>query len=129
MNIVSYSNNILISKAWWTCLSTLSICLIMGISLFATNVTVENIRVVNRKDVLNTPLSVIFDIQWKNSWNNDKNHDAIWVFMKYGTAWNNHVKIKSTGHKVLQNRIKQSPSPIIEVSQDGVGFLIYPSKE
>ncbi|MDG2449626.1 MAG: hypothetical protein P8M34_08300 [Saprospiraceae bacterium] len=101
----------------------------MGISLFATNVTVENIRVVNRKDVLNTPLSVIFDIQWKNSWNNDKNHDAIWVFMKYGTAWNNHVKIKSTGHKVLQNRIKQSPSPIIEVSQDGVGFLIYPSKE
>ena len=97
--------------------------------LFATNVKIENIRVVNREDVLQTPLSVIFDLKWENAWNNAKNHDAIWVFMKYGGPWNNQVKLMKSGHKILQNRIKSTPIPNIEVGEDGLGFLIYPSKE
>jgi formylglycine-generating enzyme required for sulfatase activity len=100
----------------------------LSCDLLATNVIVDNIRVVNRDDVLQTPLSVIFDLRWENAWNNDKNHDAIWVFMKYGTAWDNHVKLKSTGHKVLQNRVKESPLPLIETDKDGLGLFIYPSE-
>ncbi len=96
--------------------------------LGATDVKVDNIQVLNRQGVLQTPLSVIFDLQWENAWNNDLNHDAVWVFMKYGSAYNNHVKLELTGHKVLQNRISESPEPKIEVSEDGLGFLIYPSK-
>ena len=101
--------------------------LLVSIHSSATDVSVENVRVVNRDDVLQTPMSVIFDLKWKNAWNNAKNRDAVWVFMKYAGAWNNQVKLKSTGHKVLQNRIADSPSPTIEVSEDGLGFFIYPS--
>ena len=104
--------------------------LILSLSgaLQATDVKVENIRVVNRSEVLQSPLSVIFDLKWDNAWNNAKNHDAVWVFMKYGTPWNNHVKLTKGGHRVLKNRIKDSPDPIIEVEEDGLGFFIYPSK-
>jgi len=112
----------------WRTLFIFFVCSVLTSSLSGTNVKVENIRVLNRGDVLQTPLSVVFDLHWENAWNNDKNHDAVWVFMKYGTPYNNHVKLKSAGHKVLQNRIKESPSPTIEVSEDGLGFLIYPSK-
>ncbi|NER15016.1 SUMF1/EgtB/PvdO family nonheme iron enzyme [Leptobacterium flavescens] len=96
--------------------------------LKASDLTIENIRVVNRPDVLATPLSVNFDIKWKNSWNNRKNHDAVWVFMKYGGFWNNHVKLKASGHKILLNRTDTAASPLIEVSENGLGFFIYPSK-
>lgn len=113
---------------WWLSLFLFFVCSIGSSGLFATNVVVDNIRVLNRGDVLQTPLSVVFDLHWENAWNNDKNHDAVWVFMKYGTPYNNHVKLKSGGHKVLQNRIKEAPFPTIEVSEDGLGFLIYPSK-
>lgn len=113
---------------WKKCAFVFIIICILSTSIFATNVKIENIRVVNRQEVLKTPLSVIFDLQWDNAWSNDKNHDAVWVFMKFGTPWNNHVKLMPTGNKVLQNRINESPSPTIEVSQDGLGFLIYPSK-
>jgi len=106
----------------------LFVCSILSFTLLATDVKIENIRVVNREDVLRTPLSVIFDLQWENAWSNNKNHDAVWVFMKFGTPWDNHVRLMPNGNKVLQNRIKESPQPKIEVSKDGLGFLIYPSK-
>ncbi|MDF1699375.1 MAG: hypothetical protein P1U56_26215, partial [Saprospiraceae bacterium] len=106
---------------------TLVLCTAFSLSLLATDVTIENIRVVNRDDVLQTPISVIFDLKWENAWNNAKNHDAIWVFVKFGTAYDNHAKLNSTGHKVLQNRISSAPNPIIEVDKNGIGCLIYPS--
>lgn len=114
---------------WQRHLFIFFVCSISSCGLLATNVKVDNIRVLNRGDVLQTPLSVVFDLHWENAWNNNKNHDAVWVFMKYGTPYNNHVKLKLLGYKVLQNRIKESPDPTIEVSKDGLGFLIYPSKE
>ncbi|MEM9548940.1 MAG: formylglycine-generating enzyme family protein, partial [Bacteroidota bacterium] len=108
-------------------LTVLIFCLLTTILTYATNVKVENIRVLDRKGVLQTPLCVNFDLKWENAWNNDKNHDAIWVFMKFNYPWDSRVVLKKSGHKVLQNRIKGSPNPTIEVSDDGLGFFIYPS--
>ena len=104
------------------------LAVIVSSNIYATKLSVENVRFVSRDDVLNTPLSVIFDLKWDNSWNNEKNHDAAWVFMKYTSYWDGHVKIKNEGHKVLQNRIPDAPTPKIEVSEDGMGFFIYPSE-
>lgn len=91
----------------------------------ATNLEITNVRTVNREDVANSELSVIFDIKWENAWNNSKNHDAVWVFMKYRGYWNNHVKIAPVQHRILKNRTAASP-PTIDVSADGMGFMIYP---
>ena len=106
----------------------LFLALLFSTNLTASDLEIQNVRVVNRTEVLSSPVSVIFDIQWKNSWNNKKNHDAAWVFMKYGGYFNNHVKILSKGHLILQNRSGIASTPTIEVSADGLGFYIYPSK-
>ncbi|WP_353777633.1 SUMF1/EgtB/PvdO family nonheme iron enzyme [Winogradskyella sp. 3972H.M.0a.05] len=95
---------------------------------YASDLKIDNIRSVKRPEVINTPLSVIFDIEWKNAWNNAKNHDAVWVFLKYNGSWNNHVKLKADGHLILKNRSGAASSPTIEISEDRLGFLIYPSK-
>lgn len=95
--------------------------------IFATDLTIENIRPINRPDI-DMPVSVIFDISWKNSWNNDKNHDAVWVFMKFGGYFKNHVKILPQGHQILKKRPTNLPDATIKVSPDGLGFFIYPQK-
>ncbi|NNE32107.1 MAG: SUMF1/EgtB/PvdO family nonheme iron enzyme [Winogradskyella sp.] len=95
---------------------------------FSTELKVTNVRAVDRDDVANTPVSVIFDISWKNSWHNSKNHDAIWVFMKFNGYWDNHAKLAPTGHRILKNRSKNDKPPFIEVSSDSLGFFIYPPK-
>ncbi|MBQ4820264.1 SUMF1/EgtB/PvdO family nonheme iron enzyme [Aquimarina sp. MMG016] len=97
-------------------------------TLFASDLTISNVRAIDRGDVLATPVSVIFDIRWKNAWNNKKNHDAVWVFMKFNGYWDTHVKLLPNGHRILKNRSGESSSPTIKVSNDSLGFFIYPSK-
>ncbi len=93
--------------------------------VFASELTIENIRAVNRDGVLETPISVIFDLKWNNSWNNAKNHDAVWVFMKFNGYWNNQVKLSPSGHSILKNRTNAS-DPEIRISEDRLGFYIVP---
>ncbi len=97
-----------------------------GQLLFATDLSIQNIRAVYRPDVAPDEAKVIFDLQWKNAWNNNKNHDAVWVFIKLDGYYNNHAKLKPEGHRVLLNRMANAPEPAIEVSPDSLGFLIYP---
>lgn len=94
----------------------------------SSDLIISNVRSVNRDDISNNPQRVIFDIRWKNSWNNAKNHDAVWVFMKFNTPYNNHVKLLGQGHQILKNRSNEASSPQIEVSSDSLGFYIYPSR-
>lgn len=105
----------------------LSLLFLIGLSLdsYASDLSIKNVRPVNRDDVLNTPISVIFDIEWKNAWNNNKNRDAVWVFLKFNSQWDSKVKLLPTGHKVLQTR--NGVAPTIDVSEDSLGFFIYPS--
>ncbi len=102
--------------------------LIFPCYLMASDLIIQNVRTVDRGDVLATPVSVIFDIKWKNSWNNKRNYDAVWVFMKFGEYWNNHVKLLPAGHRILQNRSGDQSSPILKVTNDSLGFFIYTSK-
>ena len=107
-------------------LSSILICLAGIVPLSASNLIIEHVRAVNRTDVLATPLSVICDISWENSWHHDKNHDAVWIFIKFSGPWNSHAKLMQSGHRVLQNRSGDVSTPSIEVSKDGLGFFIYP---
>ena len=97
--------------------------------IWSTNLEISNVRIVNRDGVANHPISVIFDIKWDNSWNNEKNHDAVWVFMKFGGEWDNHVKLNPSNHRVLKTRSSNDVSPSIDVSSDSLGFFIFPSGE
>ena len=93
--------------------------------VYASNITVDNVRLVNRDGVAGNPFSIIFDVSWENAWHNEKNHDAAWVFMKYSGNWDNHVSLAKEGHRVLKNRTDAS-DPSIVSSEDGVGLYIKP---
>ena len=92
-------------------------------SLQGSNLKIENMRVVNRPNMQSSPVSVILDIKWDNAWKNARNHDAVWIFMKYGGYWDNHVKLTESGRKILQTR-NGSISPMIEVTEGQLGLMI-----
>ncbi len=95
-------------------------------TLFATDLVIENVRSLYREDVGNSPVSVVFDLSWKNSWSNAKNHDAVWIFMKFNGPWDNHVKLVPGGYRLLQNRSNGNFQPQLDFTNDGLGFFIYP---
>ena len=71
-------------------------------------------------------------VYWNNSWRNQKNYDAAWLFLKYTTpAYHRdnyrHAKLSAAGHRVLVNHIEGSPLPTLELPSDRVGLFIYPS--
>ena len=76
---------------------------------------------------------VKFTVAWNNSWRNEKNYDAAWIFFKLPASDHqplyNHVKILPTGHRMLSNLQPGSPKPAFEVTKDGVGFYVYPSEK
>ena len=94
-------------------------------SAWSTNLEIQNIRSLSREDVGTSPISVIFDIRWENSWHNDRNHDAIWVFMKFNSNWNNHVKLLPGDFRILKNRADRDFIPTLTYSQDSLGFFLH----
>lgn len=76
-------------------------------------------------------LAVRFTIAWDHAWNNERNHDAAWVFLKFKPhalqANARHVLLRPTGHAVLGKSPAGLPDPVIAVSADRVGAFIYPS--
>lgn len=48
----------------------------------ANDIKVAN-PILSGQDITEKFVYVEFDIEWKNSWSNDINHDAAWIFVKY----------------------------------------------
>ena len=67
-----------------------------------------------------------FNIQWEHAWNNDKNHDAVWMCFKslpyVGAA--SHVRVLPTGHSVEANFAGENAAPSIRASKDSVGLFV-----
>lgn len=68
-----------------TLLITATLCL----EAQANNLTVRNVALIDPDPALKQ-LTVSFDMGWENSWRNDVNHDAAWVFVKFRAAGSNH---------------------------------------
>ena len=104
-------------------------CLKLFITLFsfsmaeASDLTIENVRMVNRPELSIQP-HVIFDLSWKNVWKNEKNHDAVWVFFKYNENPWEHPKVNVGGHVIVKNRVPNCPDPKVNASEDGIGIWI-----
>lgn len=90
----------------------------------STHLQIENIRPVLRPGVASSQASVILDVSWDNAWNNQKNHDAVWLFVKASGGYA-HLNLASEGHLLLQNRVNDCPAPVIKPSKDGVGVYLF----
>ena len=98
----------------------------------ASDLAIESVEWI--RDNAYNHYKVKFTLTWNNSWNNNRNHDAAWIFIKYAApsyrqAAFRHAKLMNKGHQLLHNHIPKSPSPAFEVAGDGTGIFIYPSSD
>jgi len=101
-------------------LALFTISLFLTQTAFGNNVAVSNIGlgVPNTTDKVTM---VGFDLTWENSWRNDVNWDAAWVFVKFslddGITWM-HASLDTMGHTV-------PPGATIDTPGDARGVFIY----
>lgn len=101
-------------------LYSLLFVLIVG-SIQANNMLVQNVTTLGN-DAVNKTIQVQFDISWDNSWRDEINYDAAWIFMKFKDAnglWQ-HVQLNQTG---FVNGIGTANT--VQVTNDKVGCWLY----
>ena len=83
----------------------------------ANNLVIANVSLEERTPAADTVV-VEFDISWDNSWRNDINHDAVWVFCKIydssDTTWK-HAYLATSG---------LNPADIDPGSNTGIDLLV-----
>jgi formylglycine-generating enzyme required for sulfatase activity len=103
--------------------------LLFSAAAFASDITVEGVEWM--RNAATKTYAARFTIAWNNSWRNDRNHDAAWVFIKYQPqsrlANYRHARILSSGHRLLMNQVTGCPDPSFEVPGDRGGIFIFPS--
>ena len=99
------------------------ILLLISLTSFGSDLKITNVLPVFQPDLNKDQPYVLLDIHWNNSWNNDKNHDAVWLFAKFSGFYNNHVKWSLSGHGTMENNI-QNPELNFKVSPDQNGIML-----
>jgi hypothetical protein len=91
----------------------------------ANNMLVQNVTTLGN-DPVNKTIQVQFDISWDNSWRDDINYDAAWIFMKFKDAnglWQ-HAQLNQTG---FANGTGTANT--VQVTSDKVGSWLYRSAQ
>jgi len=94
----------------------------------ANNLRIENVTLEDR-DPANDTAVVEFDISWDNSWKDDTNHDAVWVFLKAcedtctSVGWE-HGALKTAGLNPTDTSPGSNPDLLIRVPTDKVGAFL-----
>lgn len=94
----------------------------------ANNIRVENM-VLRDQDTATTQVTVQFDLSWENSWRNELNHDAAWVFIKFKAPMSNHwqhayLVTEAESHRVLGGVVEIGTS-LIDNTACGMGAFLY----
>lgn len=74
----------------------LAIFLISPFLNFANNIKVDKVSYNEKTQVIS------FEISWENSWKDQKNHDAAWVFIKFIDTNGNYIhgKLRENNHHI-----------------------------
>lgn len=98
---------------------------------YANNLQITNVSLEDRNPDADTAV-VEFDIEWDNSWRDDINHDAVWVFLKVqdtsDSTWS-HGDLKTSGTDPVDSDPGSNADLNIDVPTDKIGaFLSRKSK-
>lgn len=109
-----------------------SLCMFISIFVFSSDLKIEGIEW--SRDNQPFKYKVKLTISWNNSWRNERNYDAAWLFLNYVSpdyrqASYRHAKLLNNGHRLLANHIAGCPDPVIEVPEDRIGLYIYPASK
>ncbi len=93
-------------------------------SATANHVTVTNVTVIQGNY---GGVGVEFDLSWQNSWRDEFNHDAVWLFLKYstdqGANWH-HATLRGMDYHPEDYSSGTNSSLEIIVSPDGRGAFV-----
>ncbi len=96
----------------------------------ANNLRVGNVELREQNPVAGT-IEVRFDLSWDNSWRDDVNHDAAWVFLKFCAPGSNHWQ---HAYLALDPQAHTAPEGMVTVgtsmasgTQRGMGVFVYSS--
>lgn len=65
-------------------------------------------------------------VSWTNSWHNERNHDAAWIFLKFNQAGQyRHVYLNPGSAQMLWKGSDAMPDAAIEVAEDGTGLFVH----
>ncbi len=97
---------------------------IICLQAFSTDLKVTYAETVSAFD--DRTYAINFTVEWKNSWHNERNHDAAWVFFKLDqNSRSTHQFLKSGTGRMLWKGEETMPDAKIEVSEDGAGLFVY----
>ncbi len=80
---------------------------------------------VNKLSYDKTNHTVSFDLSWENSWKNQKNYDAAWVFVKFIDAQGNYIHATLAKDKHSIQGVKKGE---FELPEDRVGVFVHLSE-
>ncbi|KAA3625557.1 MAG: hypothetical protein DWP94_00520, partial [Flavobacterium sp.] len=86
---------------------------------FSNNIQLSNVSYSKETGI------VQFDLTWENAWMNEKNHDAVWVFVKFIHKDGSYIhgNLAASYHEASNNF---GPTMEVQVSKDRVGAFIVP---
>lgn len=76
----------------------------------------------------NRAMYAIVNVEWKNAWKNDQNHDAVWLFCKFllGGDGYRHISLRQSGHELI-HIAPEGLQVRVDVAEDGTGLFIMPA--
>ncbi|MEQ9405159.1 MAG: SUMF1/EgtB/PvdO family nonheme iron enzyme [Cyclobacteriaceae bacterium] len=97
--------------------------LLTALSGYSNNLHVTNLEIASNDDQQAFAM-VKFDISWENSWRDDQNWDAVWVFIKFnaGNGWEHGEINYSDG---LSDGHTSPDEAVITATPDHKGVFIY----
>ncbi len=99
--------------------------------LYVANLNAENLKlslpVLYLED---NKAYAVFNIQWQNSWFNERNHDAAWIFFKSlkPDGGYHHINIAPSGHTVVATFSDKPVQLAFDVPKDGMGLFVHASE-
>lgn len=97
--------------------------------VFVTNAFFQD----HRSGKPDATITATLTVNWKNSWRNKKNHDAVWIFFKLRkeneTRSQRHGVLKKGSFRFVHDYLNNSVSPAFWIPDDAVGIMIFPDKE
>lgn len=80
----------------------------------------------SRSSFNDRPPGLNLTVSWTNSWHNERNHDAAWVFLKFNQASAyEHVYLNPGSAQMLWKGDEAMPDAAIRVASDGTGLFVH----
>jgi formylglycine-generating enzyme required for sulfatase activity len=95
-------------------------------ALHGSDIKILHTELIHDNQLDGSPAYAYVTLSWDNSWYNEKNYDAAWIFFKFenGDNGNRHVPIAAEGHEIIHAPIVPGS---IQPAEDLTGFFIHPS--